>query len=173
MSSIYEITGDLLKLYELMDDPEMDEDAILDSMEGVFGELELKADSYGKLITNVNSDINDLEAVKASLQKEIDRLDARINTKKHFIATLKDRIMFCMDTAKIPEIAGSLFKFKPQNSGKQLPKDIDSHASDIPEQYWIPQPPKMDKKLLLDDLKTGKIKIDGVELRTPRSLRMR
>lgn len=173
MASIYDITGDMLQLYQMMNDPDIDENVILDTLEGVFGEFETKADSYGKLITNINSDIKDLEAVKSAHQEEIDRLEARIKVKENLIKRLKDRLMYCMDSAQIPEIAGELFKFKPQNSGKQLPTDIDDHAEDIPEEYWIPQDPKMDKKKLLADLKAEKIKIDGVELRTPRSLRMR
>lgn len=173
MASIYEITGDILQLYQMMDDPEIDEKTILDSLESVFGEFESKADSYGKLITNINSDIKDLNAVKSAHQEEIDRLDARIKTKENFIKRLEDQLMYCMDEAQIPEIAGELFKFKPQNYGKQLPTDIEDYAEDIPEEYWIPQAPKMDKKKLLADLKAEKIKIDGVKLRTPRSLRMR
>lgn len=166
MATVYSILGDFLTLYEMIDEIETPdeeyEETILGSLECVMADFEMKADSYGKLIKNIESDIEGLKKEKA-------RLDKKIKRSENLIKTLKDRILYVMDKAKIPEIHGDLFKFKTQNFGKQLPENIESFSDQIPDEYWIPQDPKMDKTKLLKDLKAEKIKIDGVELRTPRS----
>ena len=166
MASIYNITGDILALYDMIDNEEMPdaefEEVMLDTLESVIGEFEVKADGYGKLIRNLESDIE-------GIKKEKQRLEKKQKRAENIIKSLKDRILFCMDTAKLPEIKGDLFKWKAQNFGKQLPEDIESHRSEIPEKYFIPQDPKLDKKSLLADMKSGEFAIKGVELRTPRS----
>ncbi len=166
MASIYEITGDVLRLYDMIDEldtpDEEYEDMLLDSLESVLGEFEAKADSYGKLIKNVESDIEGLKKEKA-------RLEMKIKRSENLIKKLKERILYCMDVAKIPEIKGDLFKFKTRNFAKQLPENIEEFSSKIPDEYFIPQDPKLDKRKLLEAIKSDKVKIDGVELRTPRS----
>lgn len=167
MGSVYQITGEILQIYQMIDEidtpDEEYEELLLDSLESVMGDFEAKADAYGKLIRNLESDIE-------GQKKERDRFDRKIKRGENLIKTLKERILYCMDVAKIPEIHGETFKFKPRNFGKQLPEDIESHKDDIPDQYWKAQAPKLDKKKLLDDIKAEKVKIKGVELRTPRSV---
>ena len=166
MASIYNITGDILRLYDMIDNEEMPdeefEECMLDTLESVIVEFEVKADGYGKLIRNLESDIE-------GIKKEKQRLEKKQKRAENIIKSLKDRILFCMDTAKLPEIKGDLFKWRVQNFGKQLPENIEDFRSKIPEKYMIPQDPKIDKKSLLKDIKEEKITIDGVELRTPRS----
>ena len=167
MSSVYQITGEILQIYQMIDEidtpDEEYEEMILDTLEGVMGEFEKKADSYGKLIRNIESDIEGLKKEKA-------RFETKIRRSENLIKTLKDRILYCMDTAKIPEIQGDTFKFKTRNFAQQLPEDIEKyHKNDIPKAYWVDQEPKLDKRKLLADIKSKKIEIKGVELRTPRS----
>jgi len=166
MASIYNITGDILRLYEMIDEIETPdeeyENILLDTLEGVMGEFEVKADAYGKLIRNIESNVD-------GLKKEKSRLETKIKRSENLVKSLKDRILFCMDKAKIPEIKGELFRFKTQNFGKQLPENIEEFRDKIPDAYFIAQDPKLDKKKLLDDIKGEKVKIEGVELRTPRS----
>jgi len=138
------------------------ENMLLDTLEGVMGEFEVKADAYGKLIRNIESNVD-------GLKKEKSRLETKIKRSENLVKSLKDRILFCMDKAKIPEIKGELFRFKTQNFGKQLPENIEEFRDKIPDAYFIAQDPKLDKKKLLDDIKGEKVKIEGVELRTPRS----
>ena len=42
----------------------------------------------------------------------------------------------------------------------------------VPDKYYVPQPPKLDKKSLLDDLKSGAV-YEGIELQQTKSLRVR
>ena len=46
MSTLYELTTQLQALLEMAEDPEIDAQVIADTMEGIEGELEVKADGY-------------------------------------------------------------------------------------------------------------------------------
>lgn len=42
--TLYELTGEFLELFQLMEDPEMDEEALRDTLEGMEGEFDAKID---------------------------------------------------------------------------------------------------------------------------------
>ena len=46
MSSIYELTGEYLELMDMLEDEEVDEQTIIDTLEALDGEIENKADNY-------------------------------------------------------------------------------------------------------------------------------
>lgn len=75
MATLYELTDEVLQLYDMMEDPEMDEDAILDTLEGVLGEFDQKADNYAKLIRNMEADVG-------MFKNEIDKLTTRRGSLK-------------------------------------------------------------------------------------------
>ena len=67
MSTLYELTEQYQQLLQLLEDPDEDPRVIADTMEGIEGELEDKADGYGRIIRQ-------LEAESASLKAEEERL---------------------------------------------------------------------------------------------------
>ena len=68
MSTLYEITGQYLALYEMLESAdELEMKVITDTLEGMDGELEEKADAYAKIMT-------ELDAEAAKFEKEADRL---------------------------------------------------------------------------------------------------
>ena len=51
MSTLYEITGDYLRLLEMLEEEEaIDSKTFADTLEGIEGELEDKADGYARVI---------------------------------------------------------------------------------------------------------------------------
>ena len=48
MASLYELTGQMAYLYQLLEDPEAEDQVILDTMQGIDFEIEEKADGYAK-----------------------------------------------------------------------------------------------------------------------------
>jgi hypothetical protein len=48
MSTIYELTEDYLRLLELAEDPDTDPEAFADTLEGLEGEIEIKAEAPKK-----------------------------------------------------------------------------------------------------------------------------
>ena len=60
--TIYEITNDYLQLMQMMEDPELDPKTLADTMEGIEGELEDKADNYARVMKNMEADLNGIKA---------------------------------------------------------------------------------------------------------------
>ena len=69
--TLYELTDDYMRLLDMMGDPELDPEVLKDTMEGIEGALEDKADGYAKVIKTV-------EGEKAAIKEEMDRLKARL-----------------------------------------------------------------------------------------------
>lgn len=164
MATLYELTDEVLQLYDMMEDPEMDEDAILDTLEGVLGEFDQKADNYAKLIRNMEADVG-------MFKNEIDKLTTRKRITENNLKRVKTRLLECMQIAKYNELKGEVFHIKIRKNAKQLPEDIDTNEEIIkliPEEFYIPQDPKLDKRALLKAVKEEKVK--GIELRESQSL---
>ena len=79
---LYEIANDYLALMQAIENDEIPEEAISDTLEAVKGELEVKADNIGCLLKNIEADIN---AIKA----EEERLAERRKTKAKAYDRLK------------------------------------------------------------------------------------
>ena len=56
-ASLYELTEQYLALMELAYDPDVDDQTFFDTLEGLNGEIEDKADGYAKIITKMNADV--------------------------------------------------------------------------------------------------------------------
>lgn len=142
--TLYELTQEYAMLLEYAEDPDIDPEAIEDTMEGLTGEIEDKADGYAKVIRN-------MEADAAALKAEIDRFAARKRRIEESIDRMKDRLKNAMIYMERPKIKTALFSFSVQ---KNPPKAvIDILDKDIPDRWLIPQAPKLDRKGLADALK--------------------
>ena len=53
MTTLYDMTGQYLALAELADDPNMPEDALTDSLEGIEGEIEVKAQALLQVVAGM------------------------------------------------------------------------------------------------------------------------
>lgn len=136
MSSLYELTGQMLQLQAILEE-EDDQDrvkTVLDTMEGLDYEIELKADGYAKIIRNLSADVEGLKA-------EIDRLTRRKKALENNIAALKSRLEESMILTGKEKFKTQLFSFSVQNNP---PKVVIDDPDLIPSAYLIPQPPKPD-----------------------------
>ena len=62
MANIYDLTEEFLKLLDMLEDEEVDEQTILDTLEGVEYEIEVKADGYAKIIKSLEADIEGIHS---------------------------------------------------------------------------------------------------------------
>lgn len=146
MSSIYELTGEYLELMNMLEDEEVDEQTIIDTLEALDGEIENKADNYAKIIRSLESDID-------GISKENDRLTARKKTYENRIKWLKQNLEMCMRTIGKKKFTTDLFSFNIQKNGGKHKLTIDVDVENIPEEYRIKQPDAVDGEKLRDYLK--------------------
>lgn len=130
MISLYELTGQFLQLQEMIEDPDVDVQAINDTMEAIEGEIELKADGYAKVIRNMEGS---LAAVKA----EQERLSARKNVLELGIKKLKDNLQASMKATGKTKFKTDLFSFSIQKNGGKLPVIVDVPVEELPDDYVI------------------------------------
>lgn len=162
MATLYEITGDVLRLQEMLENGDFDEETINNTLEDVMTEFEDKADAYGKVIRNMETNLDGIKA-------EISRLTEKKKAAENGITRIKERLKGAMEATGTEKIQGELFKFYMKNNAKSLPEDIPNDA--IPEKYWKQVDPVIDRRGLLDAVKSGEV--TGIELRQTRSLIMK
>ena len=160
--TLYEITGDLLALLELAEDPETDPEVFRDTMEAITGELEEKAEGYGCVIRQLDYDA-------AAIGAEIKRLSARKKALEENAGRLKTRLQDAMTATGQKTIKTNLFTFGIRKNPAAL-SVVDEDK--IPEQYWVIPEPVLDKTRLKEDLKAGQ-EIPGATLTQGESLTIR
>ena len=164
MATIYELSGDYLRLLEMAEDPEMDPVAFADTLEGLEGEIEIKAEGYAKVIKELDKD-------GAGLDNEIKRLQAKKTTIANSIDRMKKALEQSMIITGKTKFKTELFSFGIQKNPPSVELD-EEHLELIPIEYLIPQDPKPDKKRMLQELKEGK-ELSFAKLKHTESLRIR
>ena len=164
MATIYELTDEYVELLNMLEDPEIDPEVLADTMEGLSGEIEAKADGYAKVIAELNAAI-------AGLKAEIERLTNRKTTMENNVKYLKSTLQFAMETTGKTKFKTDLFSFSVQKNPASVVID-EPYLENIPDKYLIPQDPKIDKAKIKEDLKAG-IDIGIAHLEQSQSLRIR
>lgn len=137
MSTLYELTEQYQTLMEMAYDPEVDDQTFQDTLEGLWGEIEEKADGYAKIITSIKADEDALKA-------EEDRLYARRKALENRRKRLMENLEANMREIGRTKFKTALFSFNIQKNGGPQPLVIDWAVEDIPSRYLIPQPPVPD-----------------------------
>ena len=114
MSRLYDITGNILMLQELLESPIDDEDILKDTLEAVQGEYEDKLESYCKVIKNLEADI---EAIK----NEAKRLTDKRKTLENNVDRLKKAMFDSMKATNTTKVKGTVFTVAIQKNGGKLP----------------------------------------------------
>jgi hypothetical protein len=145
MDNLYELTNDYLTLMEFADstDPD-DEQVFLDTLEGLMGAVEAKADSYAAVISH-------MDAHEDLLQKEIDRLTAKKTAISNNKKRMKDSLQSAMIAMDQKTIKTDLHTFRVQKNGGKQPLDI---FGDVPDKFQkiVYEP---DKDLIRKALENG------------------
>ena len=160
--TLYELTTEYQQLLMMAEDPELDPQVISDTLEGLSGDIEVKAEGYAKVIKQ-------LEADTTSLKAEIDRLTARKKTIENNIDHMKENLKQAMILCDKPKFKTALFSFTVQKNPERVVLDSEL----VPDKYLVQQDPKINKTLLKEDLKSG-IDLTGIaHLEQDDSLRIR
>ena len=147
MSTLYEITQDYLQIQHMMEDPELDPKTLADTMEGIEGELEVKADGYAKVIRNMESDIS---AIKA----EMTRLSDRKKTIEKNIQTLKLALQKAMEITGKTKFKTELFSFGVRTNTPAVVMD-EQYIENIPERFLKYSEPTINKVAIKEAIQNG------------------
>lgn len=165
MANIYDLTNELSLLWDLMESGELDDDALIGAFDVAKEDLADKLEGYCKFIKNLESDISGLKA-------EEERLNARRKTMENTVDRCKNAMKYALNTAGEKKIACGTFTVSVQNSTPSVVVD-EAYLENIPEEYLVPQEPKIDRKKIKADIDAGK-NLDGIaHLETSTSLRIR
>lgn len=145
MATLYELKDEWLQLLQLAEDGEIDADVFTDTLEGLDYEIELKADAYAKIISQLEHD-------SAALKTEEKRMANRRKTLENRIDSMKKNLFMTMRMTGKEKFKTDLFSF----SIRKNPASVVLDTNDIPEIYLVPQDPVVNKKQIMADLKAGK-----------------
>ncbi len=129
MSSLREISGNYLELSNMLLDDEIDQEliqAIVDTIQAVNGEFELKAENYAKILANLDDDIQ-------NSKKEEQRLSARRKVLENRHKWLKDILYTSMKSTGKTDFSSGSYRFKICKNGGKLPIELNVDLSDLPD----------------------------------------
>lgn len=157
-----------MNLYELslafqdVQNMDLDPDVMKDTLDSIEDAIENKAENIAKLIQNLNADV-------ASFKAEEERLKGKRKTAERKIEWLKSYLENNMRLTGKTKFKSGMFNFAIQKN----PASVNiTDERIIPEDFLIPQLPKIDKTALKELLKNG-VEIPGAELKQTESLRIR
>ncbi len=102
MTSLRTMTGQYQELMTLASDPELPPEALADTLEGLEGEIKVKAENIVHVLLNSDTDITALDV-------EIKRLQVRKKAIENGKSRLKDYLRFNMEATGISKIECPLF----------------------------------------------------------------
>ena len=145
MATLFDIKAEFAELYQMATDEDINAEVLADTIEGLMGELEVKAGGYIAVINQL-----DMEAKKAKeLAEEFKRkADIRINS----IANMKNALKITMEQIGLDKIEADPFTIKLQKNGGKQPMLIDG---DVPNDY-MKVVYEVDREKIRKDLEDGK-----------------
>ena len=136
--------------------PELDAETLADTLEGI-------TDLHEMIAAVIRSALVD-EALQMGLRTRLEEMRQRLarleerGTKKRELA-LEAMCEVGLKKLEQPDFTASV------RAG--MPSLIVVSEGSVPEAYWVPQPPKLDRQALLADLKRG-TEIPGAQLGNPK-----
>ena len=124
--TLYSIVGGFMELYSLLSDPEVDEQTVLDTLDGMKGELEVKAEGYVQVIRQLDAEAKTFDAEAEFFKR---KAEIRKNNIKRMKEALKNALIATGHDGPEGLKAGN-FTLKVQKNGGVQPISI---TGDVPE----------------------------------------
>ena len=162
MSTLYKLTEAYQELLSMALDPDIDPEALADTMEAIDGEFEDKADGYAKVM-------KELKAIADARKAEAKRLLDGAKSVEANIDRMKAALVTAMKLTGKTKFKTELFGYGIQKNPPALKIDMPDR---VPEEFLIPQEPKVDSAAIKKELKEGVV-YDWCHLEQSESLRIR
>jgi len=145
MSTLFEITSDVEQLYELATmDEEMDEQLFQDTLDGLLGELEVKAGGYCNVIKQL-----EMEADRAKNMSLV--WEQKQKQRENAIKRMKEALRDAMIRTDQKQIDAGEYVIKLQKNGGKQPMIIDGEVPDNYQKVIY----ETDKDKIRKDLEAG------------------
>lgn len=130
MATMYELTSDYNEVLELASNPDIDPQAITDTLEAINAEIEIKAENTAKVL-------RELEGMAAALKAEEQRLAARRKSIENNVDRIKTGLYEAMKTTGKTKFKTPLFSFAIAKNGGKIPIVVDVDTADLPDEFVI------------------------------------
>lgn len=147
MSTLYELSAIYEDLMDRLYDENWDPETLIDTLDGIEGEIEEKAENYAKIMKQMELDISGCKAEEARMAAKRKSLEDRKER-------MKKALYEAMKAVGKPKFKTTLFSFNIQ---KNPPSLVIDNPSEIPAEFLIPQEPKVNNEEIKKILKTGEI----------------
>lgn len=165
LPQLYKLADQYHNLALLGEDDDLPPEVIRDTLEGLTGELELKA-------TNVAKFVLGLEAEADAMDAAADAIKERGARRRRRAESIRNYILLCMQSAGITKISCPEFTL----SVRKNPEAVEiEDVTKIPPKFMVipePPPPRPDKSLIKAALKAG-TRVAGAWLRQGERLDIR
>lgn len=163
--TLYELTEDYMNLLELAEDPDIEEDVLRDTMEGIGGALEDKAEGYAKIIRMLEGDA-------AACDAESKRLRNKKQTIENNIKRMKAALQYAMEVTGKTKFKTALFSFGIQKNPASVVMD-EQYIENVPERFLIRKDPEINRKAIKEAINSGEDLTGLAHLEQTESLRIR
>ena len=126
-NELFDLIGEYKELYELLTDEEVDEQTVKDTLEGVEGEIEIKAQGIVGICDRLDMEIKACEQHKKEWER---RLAVRKNSKER----LKQMLKHALITLGKDRVNAGDVVIKLENAGGVLPVVYDKTKA-VPERF--------------------------------------
>lgn len=138
MATMYELTADYMAVLEMAQDPEIDPQAITDTLEAIGGAIEDKAENTAIIM-------KELEAEAAKVKAEEQRLKERRASLENNVKNIKQRLFDAMKLTGKEKFRTALFNFSIAKNGGKIPVIVDVDTADLPDDLvTITEKPNLD-----------------------------
>ncbi len=133
-TTLRDLAGEYAEVMAMVNDPDVDRQVVIDTLEGIEGELEVKAQGYGMVMRNIKFEIAGLTAkekylkdLTAQVKREKDRLQGHYDG-------MEDRMTAALIATGLDEkgIDAGEFGFKLVNAGGDRALEI---VGEVPQEY--------------------------------------
>lgn len=159
-TTLYQVNEAIMTLSEALADGDIDEATYLDTIENMGAE---------NAIEDVVKSIRNLEAEAEAVKLERMHLDGKIKRAETQAEALRKVLVKYMQLTNASQLKAGIFKV---STGSTISLDLlDDNIEGYPDEYLIPQQPKLDKRKMLADLKNGAT-VDGALLKATKYIKI-
>ena len=165
MATLYKLTDEYAELMARMETAEDEEEveAIWQEMDALEGDIVEKAEAYARIMRNKQAEV---EAFKA----EKDRLAGCQKAAENVVECLKGRLLDSMQRLNLTDIQTGIGKWRVQMNP---PSCQVMDEAEVPSEFHIPQPDKIDRAGILKHYKSTGELLPGVEITQSAGIRFR